>query len=67
MTAEELQKIFFERMKKKLADVVSLKDLPTVERLEILLDELSDKDKRAIEVGKVKVIDKYIKQIAREK
>jgi len=68
MTIDELQNIFFERMDKKLAGVVSLDELPMKERLEKLWnEELSDKEKKAIENGKAKTIDKYIRKIVKEK
>lgn len=68
MTTEELQNIFFERMNKKMAGVVSLNELPPQERLEKLWnEELSNKERKAIENGKTKTIDKCIRKIVKEK
>ena len=67
MTTEELQNIFFERMNKKLAGVVSLSELPATEFLEKVLKEIPDKDMKAIENGKARIIDKYIRKFIKEK
>lgn len=67
MTTEELQNIFFERMNKKLAGVVSLNELPVTEFLEKVLKEIPDKDMKAIENGKTRIIDKYIRKFIKEK
>lgn len=67
MTTEELQNIFFERMNKKLAGVVSLNELPATEFLEKVLKEIPDKDMKAIENGKTRIIDKYIRKFIKEK
>lgn len=67
MTTEELQNIFFERMNKKLAGVVSLNELPAAEVLDKVLKEIPDKDMKAIESGKTRTIDKYIRKFIKEK
>ena len=54
-------------MNKKLAGVVSLNELPATEFLEKVLKEIPDKDMKAIENGKTRTIDKYIRKFIKEK